>query len=299
MELHAKNYKFIRTLLKPFRFIRTNISALTSDAVVHAFASFIFLSYTAVFATFTDSFLCTTVAQYNGVIYKQILSSDPTIRWRSTTHAVYMTIGALPLIFVTIIPSIILLLYPTRIYRHVSQCLSPRKRLAITTFAEAIHSCFKDGLNGTRDYRPLAGMGPLILFLYWCFTRAVVACGYDQCTSTVLFMVITAFLVSYLRPCKSMLTNLSVTYHCLMFGLLAIVYHLWSNEDETFQTETLEYTLIVIPTLSHVLVFTWVIYKIAFMVKMEFCFNRRRVQTVILQGMHFFSRKSHGYQQLS
>ena len=99
MELHAKNYKFIRILLKPFRFIRTkfNVSALTSDAVVHAFASFIFLSYTTVFATFTDSFLCTTVAQYNGVIYKQTLSSDPTIRWRSTTHAVYMTIGALPL----------------------------------------------------------------------------------------------------------------------------------------------------------------------------------------------------------
>ena len=128
--------------------------------------------------------------------------SDPNIRWLSTTHFVYLAIAALPIIFVTILPSVLLLLYPTRIYRHLSQCLSARKRLTITAFVEALHSVFKDGLNGTRDYRALAGTCPLILTLSWCFSQVVIACGYDQCTSTVLFMVILSFLVSYLRPCK-------------------------------------------------------------------------------------------------
>ena len=49
----------------------------------------------------------------------------------------------MPFIFLTLIPSVILTLYPTRIYsRYISRCLSARIRLAITTFAEALHSFF-------------------------------------------------------------------------------------------------------------------------------------------------------------
>ena len=226
--------------------------------------------------------------------------SDPNIRWLSTTHFVYLAIAALPIIFVTILPSVLLLLYPTRIYRHLSQCLSARKRLAITAFVEALHSVFKDGLNGTRDYRALAGTCPLILTLYWCFSQVVIACGYDQCTYTVLFMVIMAFLVSYLRPCKSTLANMSASYHCLMFGLLAVVYHLWGSEGETYGTKTLEYTFIFIITPYHVLVFMWVSYKIAVKIKTRFCSERQMMQTAMQEVMNLFSRRqSYGYQQLS
>ncbi|CAI8009090.1 hypothetical protein GBAR_LOCUS6154 [Geodia barretti] len=51
------------------------------------------------------------------------------------------------------------------VYRYLSRFLSARKRLAITAFAEALHSCFKDGLNGTRDYRALAGGTVFVVLL--------------------------------------------------------------------------------------------------------------------------------------
>ena len=46
MELHARNYRIIHILWRPFSFIlnKINITTVTSDAVVHAFASFILLS---------------------------------------------------------------------------------------------------------------------------------------------------------------------------------------------------------------------------------------------------------------
>ena len=46
MELHARNYRIVGILWKPFKIIlsKANITAVTSDAVFRAFASFIFLS---------------------------------------------------------------------------------------------------------------------------------------------------------------------------------------------------------------------------------------------------------------
>ena len=55
MELHARNNRIVGILWKPFKIIlsKANITAVTSDAVFHAFASFIFLSNTSVmFTTF-------------------------------------------------------------------------------------------------------------------------------------------------------------------------------------------------------------------------------------------------------
>ena len=93
---------------------------------------------------------------------------------------------------------------------------------------------------------------------------------------------------------------MSASYHCLMFGLLAVVYHLWSSEGETYGTKTLEYTFIFIITLSHFLVLTWVSYKIAVKIKTRFCSERQMMQTVMQEVMNCFSRrKSYGYQQLS
>ena len=53
MELHAKNCKVVQTLWKGFIFVldKMSIKPVTGDAVIHAFASFIFLSNMAVYAT--------------------------------------------------------------------------------------------------------------------------------------------------------------------------------------------------------------------------------------------------------
>ena len=47
--MQPRNYKIVGILWKPFNIIvsKANITAVTSDAVFHVFASFIFLSFTA------------------------------------------------------------------------------------------------------------------------------------------------------------------------------------------------------------------------------------------------------------
>ena len=127
---------------------------MTSDAVFHAFASFIFLSNISVMFTTYQVVNFVIVWNSTGHFQKQVLYTDPTVEWN--TSVPYILIAVAFFIFISLIPSLLLCIYPTRLYQYLSRFLSARKRLAITAFAEALHSYFKDGLNGNRDYRALA-----------------------------------------------------------------------------------------------------------------------------------------------
>ena len=150
MELHARNCRIIHILWKPFSIIlnKTNTTAVTGDAVIQAFASFIFLSSNNIYYVLVSVNVNNEIVDMHGNLYETALYFDPTITYLSHQHVLYALV---PVVFLTFIPSVLLILYPTRLYsRYLSRCLSARIRLAITTFAEALHKCFKDGLNGTR-----------------------------------------------------------------------------------------------------------------------------------------------------
>ena len=264
MELHARNCRIIHILWKPFSIIlnKTNITAVTSDAIIHAFASFIFLSYTTVFNLVISVSSCYTFVSMKGSFYGTILYFDPAIRCLSHEHLQYILIVALPFIFLTIIPSILLIIYPTRMYsRCLSRCLSARKRLAITAFAEALHFCFKDGLNGTRDYRVFAGLLALGPLLYPLFRNMLHYLGYQSNLGAALITFASSTIISYVKPCKQAVANLSISFHLMMIGIICIAHRLWVFET-VISTDKLELTFIFIPLLSHLLVFTWIGYTL-------------------------------------
>ncbi|CAI8015491.1 hypothetical protein GBAR_LOCUS9592 [Geodia barretti] len=83
MELHARKYRIVEILWKPFKIIlsKTNITGVTSDAVFRAFASFIFLSNISVM--FASYQMVNFVTVYNsvGLIQSEVLYIDPTVEW--------------------------------------------------------------------------------------------------------------------------------------------------------------------------------------------------------------------------
>ena len=155
----------------------------------------------------------------------QVLYIDPSVVYYSHEHILYLVIAMVPCIFLVFIPALLLCVYPTRIYRRLSQLISTTKQLAITTFAEALHNCFKDGLNGTRDYRAFAGLivlgfpvASLLSYITWKIVAPATGLYRDQISGYMLFAV--SLIVSYVRPCKSTLANFSLSYHVFMLGVL-------------------------------------------------------------------------------
>ena len=298
-ELHAKNYRPVHTIWKPFRLIlkKVNIKTVTSDAVIHTFASFIFLSHLSVLNTFLT--LCTKISTYkhDGGLYRNTVFGDPTVEWFSNEHKIFLVIAVVPLTFLTILPSTLLTLYTTRTYRYISSFLSARKRLAITAFVEALHSVFKDGLNGTRDYRALAGLTPVFIIVYGVFMEALLFAGYvqDQDIITAVIVMFAAIVVSYARPCKSTIANASLSFHCFLFGVMALGSHLWSSELNVVGTKVLELLFILIVLTSHLFVCLWVGYRVVLSVKVPF----GRTLTLLKEKAALLFKNQSRYQELT
>ena len=258
MELHARNYRIVGILWKPFKMIlsKANITTVTGDAVFHAFASFIFLSNISVMFTTFQVVNFVTIWNSTGHFQKRVLYTDPTVEWH--TSIPYVLIAAVLFIFISLIPSLLLCIYPTRLYRYLSRFLSTRKQLAITAFAEALHSCFKDGLNGSRDYRALVGATfciALLLSAICYFPRKVSSNGTLQIVEIVLWMIM-ACIVSYVKPCKSAVANISLSFHMTIYGILMCLIYLWEF-DLSVETYTLEVMFIVTFLSPQILVAVW------------------------------------------
>ena len=259
MELHARNYRIVVFLWKPFSNIlsKTNITVNASNAVFHAFATCILLSNVSVLLAMYRLVDFTHVFNSKGVIKRCVLYIDPTVECFSHQCISYILIAAVPFISISVIPSVLLCLYPTKVYRYLSRYLSTRKQLAITAFAEALHSCFKDGLNGYHDYRALAGATLFILLFYSGVALLLINIGYyapDILLEVVWLILVCA--ISFIKPCKSTIANISLSFHLTLFGILQYASYMWQY-DLSVETYMLEVTFIALSITPHILLALW------------------------------------------
>ena len=63
-----------------------------------------------------------------------------------------------------ILPTLLMLLYPTRTFQKCLNCCGLRC-LPLHIFMDAFQGCYKNGTDGTRDYRYFAGLYLLFRFL--------------------------------------------------------------------------------------------------------------------------------------
>ena len=232
----------------------------------------------------------------------RVLYIDPSVIFFSQEHILYLLIAIVPCIFLVIIPALLLCVYPTRIYRQLSQLISSRKQLAITAFAEALHNCFKDGLNGTRDYRALAGLiilgypvVSLLSYITWLTVANATGLSRDIMNGYIVFAL--SLVVSYVRPCKSTLANFSLSYHTFIFGVFLFGVSYW--DFLSVKTEALELTFIIIPLLSHIFVFSWMIYTMCRYVRVNVLSQIGLCHRITLTCRQCFCwRNRNGYQEL-
>ena len=299
IELHARNYRFIHFLFKPCLPILSKFGASGSNSIIHAYVTFILMSSTttinnaAVITVQTSVY--SSIPPHNQTTFLYI---DTNVHWPPDDKTLFVLLAVVSSIFLVLIPALLLCVYPTRIYRQMSQLISTRKQLAITTFAEALHNCFKDGLNGTRDYRALAGLviigSPFLGLFGYIVSYDANNTGYTKLYLSGYILFALSFVVSYMRPCKSTLANFSLSYHGFMIAVvIEFVIHPWS--DLTIDTEMIELTFVIVPLFSHVLVLIWAVFVLCVWLRAQNC-----TPTIVLQhGTSCFGRllsycRSHG-----
>ena len=99
-----------------------------------------------------------TIHDSYSVVRSKVLYCDATVKLKyfSKEHLPYAVAAIVILIIFILSPALLLLCYPTKLFRKCSSYCRLRRWQALHVFAETFQGCYKDGVNGTKDFRSLA-----------------------------------------------------------------------------------------------------------------------------------------------
>ena len=212
---------------------------------------------------------CIFVNEY-GQSNKRVLFIDPTISFWHTKHIILMAFSILLLVILP--PILVLIAYPTKWFQKLQNSLSSRMNLAIQTFVSPFQGCFKDGTNGTRDYRALSGGILAVLLLMSLFSKGVDSFVKTNARDPVIsFQIIVVMYITLsvgfaaFKPYKSDIANLTgVT----LTALVAIVTTLYITCFTSGSKVLL--ILAVILSIPHFVFYGYLVYRIR-----QYDFKRR------------------------
>lgn len=259
IEINAR-YGLIKTCIKGKKYCNT--SRNVKHSIIHAFATFTMLS---IFSTMCKGYAVlqtSTVLDMNGSVVRSVLYCYPSMVMFSSKHLPYLFISLTLVFLLVVCPALFLFIYPTRLYgKFACYLLSARKQLAIKIFVETVYSDIKDGLNNTRDYRMIPSFIIFLALAFSLFMSILPHYGFDGFPpfSIGVIFALAAFLVSYLRPCKTVLTNMSLSFHLLIIGIMSLLCGLWW-QDLMLNSDILAITVVVFSIIPHALMITWVVH---------------------------------------
>ena len=159
IRLHSRGVYIIVKLWKPFHklfhLFKQDWSQL-EGSVFKAFATFFLLSYFKVLNVTADLLVCsekyTLPLGEQSYSVEYVLYYDASIEYFRGEHLYYGIAAIFVGVFVVIFPLVFLVIYPMHWFQ---KCLNRLKvqRQSIDTFVNCYQGHYKDGTNGTRDWR--------------------------------------------------------------------------------------------------------------------------------------------------
>ena len=207
IKLYRRGCKLVHTLWTPFHRLSVYLGrAWNPDgAVIHACATFFFLSYTKVLAISLLMAEETSVYNYNGHTAQHVVYADPTMIFNSAAHAPYLALSVILVVLFVLPPTLLLTLYPTRLFQ-MCLCNKPNCKSTLKSFVDTFYSSYRDGTDGGWDCRPLSGVILLIILVSHVFRVNRIHYVYTSYTECLLF-VFSLVVIAVLRPYKKWTVN--------------------------------------------------------------------------------------------
>ena len=225
----------------------------------------------------TTQFLLTYPQLFNekGHKLQKVLYYGGSVEYMSSKHIPLAAIAIIVSATFTVIPPLLLFLYPCSLFQNCLTRCNINSH-ALRTFIEIFQGCFKDGTNGTHDYRYFAG-------LYFVL-RVVLLLIYALSFKTYIFIcsiayTIMSLAVALLQPYKKQFYNV---VDAVMFALTGVIYTII-----LFQTAYLLATgysntfLIVLTDLLTILPLVYLFLLIIGLLIKKKCFYIRRIQSFV------------------
>ena len=168
VNLHDHDFKPLVWVWKPFRCLLKHFKQQwdVRTSLIDVFASFIFLSTSRLITACDSLLLPTYVYSFHNEtathpIKKYYLLSAPTVKYFGWEHLPFALLALTLLLLLVVLPMLLLFLYPLRCFQRLLNRLHLNSH-ALRTFMDVFQGTFKDGTNGTRDYRSFSGLFLLV-----------------------------------------------------------------------------------------------------------------------------------------
>ena len=261
IELHDRDCRLVQRLWgivgKCLKCLRRNrcVNLNHKSSIIRYFSTFLLLSYTKVMFVSYNLLAATYVFKSNGEpLNGHRLFYNASIQYLSSEHLPYFVLASIMLFVFNILPLLLLLIYPTRIFQKGLGCCRCVNWHPLRAFADKFQGCYKDGTNRTCDYRYFAGIYLLIRIF---FHLHVVVNSNRSIFFSQVILLISAAMFGILRPYKNDLYN---RLDCTLLSVFALgEVYLMFNKYITGLPVTLLYILGTIP-LSYT--FLLLIYKL-------------------------------------
>ena len=271
VELHDRNFKPLVWLWRPFNrcFLRFNRRWNKKSDIINVFASFFLLSFRKTFYQTLFFVLPQWVqnqSRYCSFLgYTYVTNADFTIPFLSTDHLLYLIPAVIICIVFALLPTLLLLLYPFKIFRI---CLSKCKLdgPVLNTFVEKFYGCYRDGLDGGKDMRSFAAF-------YFIFSpvlgsasgigslNQLMISNNDPYFLRSIVLAIAAMLIALCRPYKK--TYMNVVDILLLVHYILICHLISAYTGFQIQSHFVYCFLIMIsiPFIGFLLSFAYIVFR--------------------------------------
>ena len=168
IKLHDNNCRPVVWLWKPFHrhFAHFRRRWDSTASIINAFTTFLLLSFSKILFVSSTLLYIFHVQYSNGDNpSKCVLYYDPTVECFTLEYSIFAAIAGCVLVIFIICPTVLLILYPTRLFRYCVSCCRFRRWHALHMFVESFQGQYKDGTNGTRDFRMVSASFPILRML--------------------------------------------------------------------------------------------------------------------------------------
>ena len=223
IELHSSNFKLIVLLWKPFHkcIVGVRRSWDPKASMINAFATFLLLSISKILFVSSYSLQYSNIYHINAQSYNlNALLYNPNINAFSYDNFPFIILGfSLSTVFV-FMPTIFICCYQFLVKIPICCCIC--KQHILSMLMDTFQGHYKDGTNGTYDWRFMAGLYFLLrIGMLYYHHKYKILTG-NGSLGQMQYCFIVTVIVAFVRPYKKFVHNLTET-----LLLILITYVMW------------------------------------------------------------------------
>ena len=277
IKLHDNNFRPIVWVWKPFHrhFVHFRRRWDSKASIINTFTTFLLLAFSKILFVSFSLLYNVNIRYHPHINGKCVLYYDPTVECFTKENILFGVLALFVLTVFIFFPTILLILYPTRLFRRCVSCCRFRRWHALHMFVESFQGEYKDGADGTWDLR-MASASFLILRVLFLGTFII---GHDYqgpLMSLQCILIICALSFhAVLKPYKANYRNNFDIVTLSLLGILTIVFLHVLYHSGKGSLQHLIITLTLLLGIPHMVLISYFIYKLAKKVGITQCLKRK------------------------